>query len=132
MHICIHICIYIYVCSYTYIYVYMCTYTHTHIYTHIYIIYFAVAIPGFQLNYIWNELQSRIGGHARQWWPTPLIPALGRQRQVDFGFEASLVYRVSSRTARATQRNPVPKNQTKPNQTKPNQTKPNQKPKKKI
>jgi hypothetical protein len=21
---------------------------------------------------------------ARQWWPTPLIPALGRQRQVDF------------------------------------------------
>jgi hypothetical protein len=33
---------------------------------------------------------------------------------------------VSSRTARATQRNPVPKNQTKPNQTKPNQTKPNQ------
>jgi hypothetical protein len=40
----------------------------------------------------------------------PLIPALGRQRQADFehsGFEASLVYRVSSRTARATQRNPV-------------------------
>jgi hypothetical protein len=36
--------------------------------------------------------------------------------------EASLVYRVSSRTARATQRNPVLKNQTKPNQTKPNQT----------
>jgi hypothetical protein len=33
---------------------------------------------------------------------------------------------VSSRTARATQRNPVSKNQTKPNQTKPNQTKPNQ------
>jgi hypothetical protein len=34
-----------------------------------------------------------------------------RQRQVDFEFEASLVYRVSSRTARATQRNPVSKNQ---------------------
>jgi hypothetical protein len=32
-----------------------------------------------------------------------LIPALGKQRQV----EASLVYRVSSRTTRATQRNPV-------------------------
>jgi hypothetical protein len=32
----------------------------------------------------------------------PLIPALGRQRQVDF-------YRVSSRTARAIQRNPVSK-----------------------
>ena len=34
--------------------------------------------------------------------------ALGRQRQVDFHeFEASLVYKVSSKTARATQRNPV-------------------------
>ena len=38
---------------------------------------------------------------------TPLIPALGKQRQADPEFEASLVYRVSSRTARATQRNPV-------------------------
>jgi hypothetical protein len=34
-------------------------------------------------------------------------PALGRQRQVFSEFEASLVYRVSSRTARATQKNPV-------------------------
>jgi hypothetical protein len=40
----------------------------------------------------------------------PLIPALGRrQRQADFEFEVSLVYRVSSRTARATQRNSVSK-----------------------
>jgi hypothetical protein len=30
-----------------------------------------------------------------------------------FEFEASLVYRVSSRTARATQRNPVSKNKNK-------------------
>ena len=39
----------------------------------------------------------------------PLIPALGRQRQVDLcEFKASLVYRESSRTARTvTQRNPV-------------------------
>jgi hypothetical protein len=37
----------------------------------------------------------------------PLIPALGRQRQVISEFEASLVYRMSSRTARATQRNPI-------------------------
>jgi hypothetical protein len=43
-----------------------------------------------------------------------LILALWRQTQVDFcEFEASLVYKVSSRTARATQRNPVSKNQKK-------------------
>jgi hypothetical protein len=34
----------------------------------------------------------------------------GRGRQIS-EFKASLVYRVSSRTARATQRNPVSKNQ---------------------
>jgi hypothetical protein len=45
------------------------------------------------------------------WWCTPLIPALGRQRQAISEFEASLVYKVSSRTARAIQRNPVSKNQ---------------------
>ena len=44
----------------------------------------------------------------------PLIPALGRQRQADLcEFKASLVYSVSSRTARATQRNPVSKKKTK-------------------
>jgi hypothetical protein len=36
----------------------------------------------------------------------------GRGRQIS-KFEASLVYRVSSRTARAIQRNPVSKNKTK-------------------
>jgi hypothetical protein len=36
----------------------------------------------------------------------------GRGRQIS-EFEASLVYRVSSRTARATQRNPVSKNRKK-------------------
>jgi hypothetical protein len=52
------------------------------------------------------------------WWHTPLIPALGKQRQAISEFEASLVHRVSSRTARATQRNPVSKKQTnKQNQT---------------
>ena len=45
-----------------------------------------------------------------------MIPALGRQRQVDLcEFKASLVYRGSSRTAKATQRNPVWKNYTEPN-----------------
>jgi hypothetical protein len=41
----------------------------------------------------------------------PLIPALGRLRQI-FEFEASLVYKVSSRTARSIQRNPVSNKQT--------------------
>jgi hypothetical protein len=41
----------------------------------------------------------------------PLIPAFGRQRQADSEFKASLVYRVSSRTARDTQRNLVSKPQ---------------------
>ena len=37
-----------------------------------------------------------------------LVPVLGRQRKVDLcEFKTSLVYRVSSRTARATQTNPV-------------------------
>ena len=41
---------------------------------------------------------------------TSLIPALGRQKQVDFcESEASLVYKLSSRTARAIQRNLVSK-----------------------
>jgi hypothetical protein len=56
-----------------------------------------------------------------------LIQALGRQRQADLcEFEASLVvYRVSSRTAKATQRNSVLKqNKIKQNQTpKPQQNK---------
>jgi hypothetical protein len=39
-----------------------------------------------------------------------LIPVLGRQRQVDLcEFEASLLYRMSSKTVRTTQRNPVSK-----------------------
>jgi hypothetical protein len=41
----------------------------------------------------------------------------GRGRQIS-EFEASLVYKVSSRTARATQRNPVSKNQKRKKQNK--------------
>ena len=38
----------------------------------------------------------------------PLIPALWRQRQVDFyEFKANQLYRANSRTARTTQKNPV-------------------------
>lgn len=42
------------------------------------------------------------------WWRRPLMPALGRQRQVDlWEFEASPVSRVSFRIFRATLINPV-------------------------
>jgi hypothetical protein len=51
-------------------------------------------------------MQIKLPSACWAWWLTPLIPALGRQRE----FKASLVYRVSSRTDRATQRNPVSKN----------------------
>jgi hypothetical protein len=55
-------------------------------------------------------------GSAGRWWHTPLIPALvgGRGRRIS-EFEASLVYRVRSRTARAIQRNPVSKQTNKQN-----------------
>jgi len=47
-------------------------------------------------------------------WHTAVIPALGRQRQAHLcEFKSTLLYRVSSRTARATQRNPVLKNKQK-------------------
>jgi hypothetical protein len=45
----------------------------------------------------------------------------GKGRQIS-EFKASLVYKVSSRTARAIQKNPVSKNQTKPKQNKNKQT----------
>lgn len=39
---------------------------------------------------------------SQDWCHTPLIPVLGRKRQEDlYEFEARLVYRTSSRTARA-------------------------------
>jgi len=44
----------------------------------------------------------------------PIIPALGRQRQAHLcEFKVSLSYRVSSKTARATQKNAVSKRQIK-------------------
>jgi hypothetical protein len=49
------------------------------------------------------RMRFRKTHRAGWWWCTPLIPALGRKKQVDlYEFKASLVYRVSSRTARAT------------------------------
>jgi hypothetical protein len=58
------------------------------------------------LEHVLLALLSKVGcGQA--WWLTPLIPALGRQRQADSEFKASLVYRLSSRIAKDIQRNPV-------------------------
>jgi hypothetical protein len=55
-----------------------------------------------------SNMHLKMNKEAGRWWCIPLTPALERQRQVDLcEFEASLVYRVSSRTARATQRNPA-------------------------
>jgi hypothetical protein len=56
---------------------------------------------------------QKLRGQLSPWWCTPLIPALGgggvgKGRRISES-EASLVYRVSSRTARDMQRNPVNK-----------------------
>jgi hypothetical protein len=57
-------------------------------------------------------------GWAWQWWLTPLILALRRQRQVKLcEWGAILNSRVSSRTARATQGNLVSKNKQTNKQT---------------
>ena len=48
----------------------------------------------------------------------PLIPALGGRDRWISEFEARLVYKVSSRTARTIQRNPVSKNKKQTNKRK--------------
>jgi hypothetical protein len=70
----------------------------------------------------------KLPNSARWCWCTPLILALGRQRQADLcELTGSLVYKVSSRTARPTQRNPVSKRnpKTKQNKSKTEQNKTN-------
>jgi len=57
-------------------------------------------------------------GEDRAWWFRPLTLALRRQRQVNLcEFKASLVYRMSSKTARETLLSLKNKNKTKQNKT---------------
>lgn len=49
-----------------------------------------------------TTLGQRMSRGAGQWWLIPLVPALGRQRQVISEFEVSLGYRSNSRIARET------------------------------
>ena len=79
-----------------------------------------IIIPLFSLRLL-QDIDYIVVKAYKSWWAQehmPVIPALERQRQTDLcKFEASLVvYRVSSWTARATQRNLVSINQ---NQNKP-------------
>jgi hypothetical protein len=60
----------------------------------------------FQLFFEVNQFNSCLLNQV--WWYTPLIPAVGRQRQVVLcEFKASLVYLVSSRPVWAAYRDPV-------------------------
>ena len=67
------------------------------------------SIPGWFTMSFRSVVQSYTNKmSASGWWHRPLIPVLWRQRQVDpCEFKASLVYRVSPRTSKATQTNPV-------------------------
>jgi hypothetical protein len=67
-------------------------------------------------NYNRDAIRKDCGSQV--WWHKPSIPALKtRGRQIS-EFEASLVYKVSSRTARAIQRNIVSKKQKTKNKKK--------------
>jgi hypothetical protein len=60
----------------------------------------------------WWEVISRVQAvllkQALSWVVHAFSPTLGRQRQADlYKFEASLIYRSSSRTAKDTERNPI-------------------------
>jgi hypothetical protein len=61
-------------------------------------------------NLVIKKKKKKKKKRAGWWWHTPLIPALSRWISE---FEASLVYKVSSRTARTIQRNSISKKKKK-------------------
>ena len=80
--------------------------------------------PKKKIYFCW-DLKKKITYLFRWWAYTPLIPVLGRRRQVNLcSFEASLVYRMSSRTAGALLHREIlfqKQNKTKPNNRTPTQ-----------
>ena len=60
---------------------------------------------GYRVNFSLAERErerEREKGKMGWWWQMPLIPALGGRDSYISLFEASLVYKVNSRTAKAT------------------------------
>ena len=69
------------------------THMHIHAYTHVSLL----KVITLKRYHTYCLINSTVAG--RWWWRTPLIPWLWRQKQVDLcKFEASLVYKESSRT----------------------------------
>ena len=60
--------------------------------------------PSTYLKFI---VELKLKRSAGQWWHIPLIPALGEAEASRSEFMANLAYKVSSRMASTTQRNPV-------------------------
>jgi hypothetical protein len=64
---------------------------------------------------------------SQAWWHTPLIPAIGRQRQADFWVHGQPGLQSEFQDSQGYTEKPCLE-KPKPNQTKPNQTKPNKMP----
>jgi hypothetical protein len=70
---------------------------------HFYYILRSMDNKDHNLHLLKKIIWPKIGPFKKVWWCMSIIPVLGRQRQTDFcEFKASLIYRVSSRTVRAT------------------------------
>jgi hypothetical protein len=78
-HMCMNTHVYTHVCTHTC----KCTHTNTCAHTHIWSADFLPLLPLSQKTHCRNDILKSVTW-ARQWWRTPLTPALGRQRQVDF------------------------------------------------